>query len=123
MNYSILLVDDSSVMRKIITRNLRQTGIKIGNLLEASNGREALEQLSSNTFDLIFCDVNMPEMDGLTFLKEMRSNPEYNDTKIVMLTTESSMEYKMEARENGANGYLTKPSTSDEISKVIENLE
>ena len=122
MSHSILLVDDSMVMRKIISRNLRRAGIQIASMQEASNGVEALEQLQNHQFDLIFCDVNMPEMDGLTFLKEFRSVAEYNDIKIVMLTTESGSDYKLEAKNSGANGYLTKPSTPEEIGDVIKSI-
>jgi two-component system chemotaxis response regulator CheY len=119
MALKVLLVDDSAVMRKMITRTLRQAGIDLGEVLEASNGVEALEVLTGHVVDLILCDWNMPEMDGLTFLKEARKQYQ---TPVVMLTTESSQEKISEAMAAGANAYISKPFTPEKIGTSLSQV-
>ena len=98
MTLNVLVIDDSSVMRKMITRSLRQTGLDLAVAGEAGNGVEGLSALGGGSFDLILCDWNMPEMNGLEFIKAARK--EYK-TPIVMLTTETSQDRVMEAMEAG----------------------
>ena len=116
MPYRVLLVDDSAVMRKMVTRTLRQSGLQLSEVLEASNGLEALDVLTNEVVDLILCDWNMPEMDGITFLREARKQYQ---TPVVMLTTESSQEKVNEAMNAGANGYVSKPCTPEKIGDSL----
>ena len=117
MGVKVLIVDDSSVMRKMISRSLRQTGLDLSVAGEAGNGVEGLAELSAKDVDLVLCDWNMPEMNGLEFIKEARKSYK---TPIVMLTTESSQDKVMEAMQAGADGFVTKPFTPDSIQEALE---
>ncbi|BAI79916.1 two-component system, chemotaxis family, response regulator CheY [Deferribacter desulfuricans SSM1] len=116
----IITVDDSSTMRRIIKNTL----IKIGfnNILEASNGVEALDVISKNKVDLIITDWNMPEMDGLTFVKTIRSNSEYDEIPILMVTTEAAKEDILMALKSGVNNYIVKPFTPDTLKEKVFKL-
>lgn len=116
MALNILILDDSEMMRKRIARALRQSGLDTSVAAEAENGIKGLEALTSQSVDLVLCDWNMPEMDGLQFIKEARK--EFK-TPIVMLTTESSQERIMEAMEAGADGYVTKPFTPEKLAMKL----
>ena len=119
-----LIVDDSSVMRKIVERSLRQAGIDLVQVLEAGNGAEALGLLKDSSVDLILCDINMPVMDGLEFVRQLRSVESAKGTPIVMITTEGSESHVVEALSNGARGYIRKPFTPDQVKEhVIPVLE
>lgn len=119
MSKSILLVDDSSVMRKLVTRAIRQTGLDVEVVAEAGNGKEALDVLGQQQIDLVFCDWNMPVMNGLEFLVEARKT---HQTPIVMLTTEGTSDKSQEALGAGASGYLTKPFTPETLQQKIQAL-
>ncbi len=119
MGFTVLVVDDSSVMRKIISKNLRQAGVKIDHLLEAGDGQEGLEQLEKWQCDIILSDINMPNMDGLEFVKEIRKKRQLDQCKIIMITTESGTDIMEEVMNAGANGYVVKPFSPDQILDKI----
>jgi two-component system, chemotaxis family, chemotaxis protein CheY len=114
-----LIVDDSSVMRKIVERCLRQAGMDLGQVLEASNGAEALALVNENTFDLILSDINMPVMDGLEFIKHLKEIESAKNIPIVMITTEGGEKSVMEALSLGAKGYIRKPFTPDQVKEHV----
>jgi two-component system chemotaxis response regulator CheY len=114
-----LIVDDSSVMRKIVERSLRQAGIELEKVLEASNGAEALTALHSNAVDLILCDINMPVMDGLEFVREATKLDSAKGVPIVMITTEGSESHVVQALTAGARGYIRKPFTPDQVKEHV----
>lgn len=117
----LMIVDDSSTMRKIIKRVLRQAEIAVENILEAANGVEALEQLASNPdLGLILSDVNMPEMNGIDLVKKIREGHTKDALPIIMVTTEGGQNMMTSALESGANGYVTKPFTPDSIRVALE---
>lgn len=118
----ILIVDDSSTMRKIVMRTLRQAGYDGADVLEAGDGVEGLAALDQGPVDLIFSDVNMPNMGGLDFLKALRERDECEDTPVVMVTTEGGQSAMSEAVELGANGYVVKPFTADKLREVLEEV-
>ncbi len=119
-----LIVDDSSVMRKIVERSLRQAGIDLSQVLEASNGAEALGVVRDNPVELILCDINMPVMDGLEFVRQMQALDIPKRPPIVMITTEGSESHVVEALSHGARGYIRKPFTPDQVREhVIPLLE
>ena len=118
---NILIVDDSGTMRKIIMRGIRQAGYKVDNFKEAGDGVQGMEQLEGGAVDLILSDVNMPNMNGLDFVKSVRGKYG-NKTPIVMITTEGSDDVVNEARVSGANGYLKKPFTPEKIQEVLGPL-
>lgn len=116
---STLIVDDSSVMRKIVERALRQAGLPIANVFEASSGVEALEVVRQKQVDLILSDINMPQMDGLEFLRQLRDQNLAPDVPVVMITTESSEEHVREAIMAGAQGYIRKPFTAEQVKDRV----
>ncbi len=114
-----LIVDDSSVMRKIVERSLRQAGIDLDKVVEASNGAEALVALQNNTVDLILCDINMPVMDGLEFVRQVHTVESAKGVPIVMITTEGSESHVVQALTAGARGYIRKPFTADQVKEHV----
>jgi len=114
-----LIVDDSSVMRKIVERSLRQAGIDLTDVLQAGNGAEALAVLKENRVDLILCDINMPVMDGLEFVKQVSGIENAKDVPVVMITTEGSEAHVVQALSCGARGYIRKPFTPEQVKEHI----
>ncbi len=104
-----LIVEDSSVMRKMIERSLRQGGMEFQQVFEAANGTQALEILEKNAVDLILCDINMPVMNGLEFLKRLPRVKNAQGVPVVMITTEGSEDHVVQALAYGAKGYIPKP--------------
>lgn len=119
MSKSLLIVDDSATMRKIIMRSVRMSGLQFDSTDEAGNGVEALEKLNASPVDIILCDVNMPEMDGRELVKKVREMDSCQDTKIVMVSTESSQEFIDNLLAEGANDYITKPFTPDKFREKL----
>lgn len=114
-----LIVDDSSVMRKIVERSLRQAGLDLEKVLEAGNGAEALAALRENAVDLILCDINMPVMDGLEFVRQAATLESAKGVPIVMITTEGSESHVVQALTAGARGYIRKPFTPDQVKQHV----
>jgi two-component system chemotaxis response regulator CheY len=114
-----LIVDDSSVMRKIVERSLRQAGVEITALFEAGNGAEALAVLADNAVDLILCDINMPIMDGLEFVRQLASVEKAKGVPVVMITTEGSESHVVQALSAGAQGYIRKPFTPEQVKEHV----
>ena len=117
-----MIVDDSSVMRKIVERSLRQAGIDLEKVVEAGNGAEALGALRENQVDLILCDINMPVMDGLEFVRQMSTVENAKGVPVVMITTEGSESHVVEALSSGARGYIRKPFTPDQVKEHVVPL-
>ncbi|HWI67378.1 MAG TPA: response regulator [Nitrospiraceae bacterium] len=114
-----LIVDDSSVMRKIIERALRQAGLNSLVAFEAGSGIEGLDLLKTRQFDLILSDINMPSMDGLEFVRQIRAQDLARGVPVVMITTESSEEHVKQAIQAGARGYIRKPFTTDQVKERV----
>lgn len=114
-----LIVDDSSVMRKIVERSLRQAGLDPLVVREAGTGVEALEILRSDRVDLILTDINMPAMDGLEFVRQVRAQNLAPGVPVVMITTESSEEHVKQAIQAGARGYIRKPFTAEQVRERV----
>lgn len=115
----VLIVDDSAAIRKILQRVLRQTEIPIGAVYEAGDGLEALETLRQQTIGLVLSDINMPNMDGLEFLRQLRAQNLAPDVPVVMITTESSEDHVREAILAGAQGYIRKPFTAEQVKERV----
>ena len=122
MPADVLIVDDSAAIRKILQRILKNAQLPVGNILEAGDGVEALAVLNANTIGLVLTDINMPNMDGLRFLSEVRSDARWKDLPVVVITTEGSEQKVMEAAKLGASAYLRKPFTTDQIKEKLEKL-
>lgn len=114
-----LIVDDSSVMRKIVERSLRQAGIELSEVMEAGSGVEALAALEQKKPDLILSDINMPAMNGLEFVKKLQEVAGMKDVPVVMITTEASEAHVVEALSYGAKGYIRKPFTPDQVKEHV----
>ena len=114
-----LIVDDSAVMRKIVERSLRQSGLGVSQVFEASNGAEALAVVQQHPVDLILCDINMPVMDGLEFVRQLPGVENGKGIPVVMITTEGSEGHVVQALSAGARGYIRKPFTSDQVKEHV----
>ena len=123
----IMIVDDSTMMRKVIERALRQAGMNLTEVIQANNGLEALDFLresvgSEPAFDLILSDINMPTMDGLEFVERRKQEGLALGVPVVMITTEGSSPHVMRALAAGAKGYICKPFTADQIKACVMPL-
>ncbi len=116
----ILVVDDMSTMRRIIRTILNQLGYS--NIEEAENGKQALAKLKSEKFDFVITDWNMPEMDGLTLVKEIRNDPELKHLPVLMVTAEAKKENVIEALKAGVNNYIVKPFTPEVLKEKMEKI-
>jgi two-component system, chemotaxis family, chemotaxis protein CheY len=114
-----LIVDDSSVMRKIVERALRQAGLDLLVVYEAGSGVEGIDLLKTKQVDLILSDINMPAMDGLEFLRQIRAQNLADGVPVVMITTESSEEHVKQAIQSGAQGYIRKPFTAEQVKERV----
>ena len=119
MDIRVLIVDDSSVMRKIVERSLQRADMNLVQVLEAGNGMEAIAALNCNKVDLILCDINMPVMDGLEFVKQLPSVENAKGVPVVMITTEGSEDHVVQALSAGARGYIRKPFTPDQVKDHV----
>ncbi len=117
----IITVDDSSTMRRIIKNTLKRIGYG-DEVLEAADGKEALEILANTDVDLIITDWNMPVMDGLTFVKHIRANKKFDDVPIIMVTTEAAKEDIITALKAGVNNYIVKPFTPEVLKDKIDTV-
>ena len=116
----VLIVDDSPAIRKILQRVLRQADIPVGNVFEAGDGKEALESLKTQPVGLVLSDINMPNMDGIEFLRNVKANESWKALPVVMVSTEGSQAKVLEAVELGAAGYVRKPFTAEQIKEKLE---
>ncbi len=119
MSKRILTVDDSSTMRQMVNFTLSEAGYEV---VEASDGQEALSKISDNPVHMMITDLNMPQMDGITLIREIRAKEDYKFIPIIMLTTESQTEKKMEGRAAGATGWIIKPFTPKQLINVVQKV-
>ena len=119
---TILVVDDSRIMRNIVKNTFMELKIPC-HFLEAGNGREALQTLETNKVDMILLDWNMPEMDGIDFLKKVRSMPNYNNLPIIMVTSESAKYNVVEALQSGATDYIIKPIREKVFMEKLSEIQ
>ena len=115
----ILAVDDSASMRQMVSFTLKSAG---HNVTEAKDGVEALGLAKANKYDLVLSDVNMPNMDGISLARELRSLPNFKFTPILMLTTESGTDKKSEGKAAGATGWIIKPFNPDQLLATIKRV-
>jgi len=115
----ILAVDDSASMRQMVSFTLSGAGYDV---TDACDGQQALDAAKKQQFDVVVSDVNMPVMDGITLIRELRKLPQYKNTPLLMLTTESSGNKKMEGKQAGATGWIVKPFNPDQLLKTIRRV-
>ncbi len=119
MSKNVLLVDDSSTMRKIVSRSLRQAGLDFGDIFEAADGLEALAMLEKEKIDIVLSDINMPNMGGIEFLREKANRPAIKDIPVLMISTETGEDIIGEAKSLGAKGSIKKPFTPDKVQETL----
>ena len=119
MSKTILVVDDSGSFRTVVKLALQKAGYSV---IEAVDGQDAVGKLTGAKINLIVCDVNMPNMDGLTFLKHVKSLAAYKFTPVIMLTTESQEAKKAEGRSAGAKAWITKPFQPSQLVDAVNKL-
>ncbi len=116
---TILAVDDSASMRQMVNFTLKGAGYAV---VQAVDGVEALEYARQHPVDLVLTDVNMPRMDGITLVRELRALPAYRYTPMLVLTTESSQDKKMQGKQAGATGWIVKPFNPDQLLATIARV-
>jgi two-component system chemotaxis response regulator CheY len=119
MAKTILAVDDSASIRQMVAFTLKSSGYEV---VEAVDGMDGLEKAKSKSFNLILTDQNMPRMDGVTLVKNLRALSQYKTTPILMLTTESSDAMKAQGRAAGATGWLVKPFDPQKLVEVVKKV-
>lgn len=116
----ILAVDDSPTMRRIIVNTLKRAGFN--DISEATDGKDALAKMKVDNYGLVITDWNMPEMDGLTLVNQIRSTAELHDMPILMVTTRSVKDDIIEAMKAGVNNYIVKPFTPETLGEKIQQV-
>ncbi len=122
MAADVLIVDDSAAIRKILRRVLEQADVPVRTFLEAGNGAEALEILKNNHVGLVLSDINMPLMDGLQLLSQIKGSGLWPNLPVIMVTTEGGEAKVTEALKLGAAGYVRKPFTAEQIKEKLTGL-
>lgn len=119
MGKLIMIVDDSASIRQVVKMTFEKLNYEV---MEAKDGRDALEKAAGNKIGLVITDLNMPVMDGITFIKEIKKLQEHRFTPIMMLTTESQQSKMMEGKEAGARAWIVKPFKPEQIIAAVEKL-
>jgi two-component system chemotaxis response regulator CheY len=119
MGKSIISVDDSSTMRRMVSFTLKSAGYEV---IEAGDGAEALALLKTRAVDLVISDINMPKLNGIELTRQLRSQPSYSRTPIILLTTESDPGKKAEGRAAGATGWIVKPFNQEQLLAVVSKV-
>jgi len=119
MPKTIMAVDDSASVRQMVSFTLSEAGY---NVIEAFNGKDALSKLNGDNPNLILTDLNMPEMNGIDLIKNVRTNPRLKFVPIILLTTESHDDKKKEGKAAGATGWIVKPFKPDQLLAVIKKV-
>ncbi len=119
MGYNILVVDDSDIIRSVIKKSLDMSGLQIGVLHDAANGVEALEVLDKEWVDIVFSDINMPEMNGLELVEKMSADEAFNQIPVVIISTERSQARIDSLMRRGVRGYINKPFTPEQLRDIV----
>lgn len=119
MSRTALVVDDSKSIRQMVAFTLKQAGFDV---LEGENGKEGLEQLDKQAVDLVVTDLNMPVVDGITFIRELRGRAAAKFVPVLFLTTESQESKKADAKAAGATGWMVKPFHPDQLLSIISKI-
>ena len=119
MGKTFLIVDDSASMRQLVAFAVKDAGYDV---VTAENGKDALAKVGGSKFDMVITDLNMPEMDGIAFIKQLRSMSNYKFTPVLMLTTESQEVKKQEGKAAGASGWIVKPFSPQLLHEVIKKF-
>ncbi len=119
MNKTIMTVDDSTSVRQMVSFTLQEAGYGV---IEACDGKDALSKIQNAELDLILTDLNMPVMDGIELIKNVRIHPAHKFIPILMLTTESQNEKKLQGKSAGATGWIVKPFKPEQLLNVVKKV-
>ena len=122
MSLRVLVVDDSPAMRNLLKKILSQSGLPIEKILDAADGVEGLLRLRENPINLILSDINMPNMDGEEFVRQVKADKSFRDIPVLMITTDNSTARVLRLRQLGAQGYICKPFTPDMVKEKVLGL-
>lgn len=122
MAFTILIVDDSAVVRAVISKSLALSDASISEVHKASDGKQALEILDKTWIDLVVTDINMPIMDGVTMIRKMREDKILSEIPVVVVSTEGSVERQEELAEMGVRGFIRKPFTPERLSEMVQTV-
>ncbi len=122
MSYSVLIVDDSSIVRAMVRKAITMAGLEVGELHEAANGREALEKLSAHWIDIVFADLNMPEMNGVELIDKMAQDAALVSIPVVVVSSEHSQSRIDELKKRGVRAYIKKPFRPEGFKEIVEVL-
>ncbi len=119
MPFTIIVVENSGVVRELISFTLEEKGY---NVVKAADGCDALEKMNHCTADMMFTDLNMPNMNGIELIRHVRANPEFKFLPIIIVTTEFDARKKQEAKSAGATAWITKPFKSEQLLRVVKKV-
>ncbi|MFP4159583.1 MAG: response regulator [Desulfobacterales bacterium] len=122
MGYNVLIVDNSVIIRKMVAKTLSITDLDISEYYFAENGRQALEKLEEHWIDIVFADINMPEMNGIEMIEEMSRRNLLSEVPVVVISTERSRHRIETLKEMGVKAYLQKPFVPEEFARVVKDL-
>ena len=121
MAFNVLIVDDSAVMRSMILKVMKMSGLPLGEIYQASNGKEGLEALSNNWIDLVLVDINMPIMNGEDMIDRMRENPETSNIPAIVISTEGSAT-RIERLKQKVSGFIKKPFSPETLRDTVYGI-
>ena len=122
MSYNFLIIDDSQIVRNAIKKTLGMTTLPVGEVLEAENGRVAIELLRRNWVDLVFLDINMPEMNGMEFMEYIRTDEDLKNTAVVVISTEGSKLRKERLAQLGVKSHIRKPCPPELLTEAVQSI-
>lgn len=122
MTYNVLIVDDSSIVRKALKKTLALVDVPVSSIVEAANGREGLDALAKGSFDLVFMDINMPVMNGLEFFEEAKAGGSIGQAKVIVISTDGSVLRAQELAEKGVAAQLRKPVRPESLGETIRQV-
>ena len=121
MTLNVLIVDDSATMRSMLVKTLQMSGLPLGTVSQASNGKEGLELLDREWVDIVFLDINMPVLSGMEMIESMRKKPELVNTPIIVVSTESSQTRIEEVQSKGVK-FIHKPFTPERVREIVQSI-
>ena len=122
MAYNFLVVDDSPIIRSVVSKCLSMSGLEIGDIFEASNGRIALDLLDDKWVDVVFADLNMPEMDGREMIQEMVDNRMIENIPVVVISSERNEDMLRWLKQVGVSDFISKPFKPEKMKSVVDRL-
>ncbi|HPQ71125.1 MAG TPA: response regulator [bacterium] len=122
MSYNILIVDDSSIIRSVVKKTISMAGVDVGEFFEAANGVEALSLLGRKGIDVVFADINMPQMNGLDLVAHMCSRRNLAKIPVVIVSTERSQERIEQMKQQGVRAYIKKPFRPEDFRQVVQDV-